>query len=243
VLSVAAKVADPAHRAPALRALYCHYVFDDQIDQFDRMLSELCNLGRFIDTATLLSIAKGESFPDEQLFHLSFDDGYKNIVRNALPLLRQHRIPAIFFVPTGFVGGSATLREGVEMVSWRDLEIAVEAGLEVGSHTRTHARFSEISDSAAAIEDEICGSKEDIQRKLGSCKYISWPYGRVSDSDATSLAAVRRAGYAACFGAFRGRIVPGETDCYRIPRHHVEVDWPLEHVRFFAKGSMEAATA
>jgi peptidoglycan/xylan/chitin deacetylase (PgdA/CDA1 family) len=248
VLTVGAKVtrADPA--APTLRAIYCHYVFDDQVDQFERMLLELRNMGRFVDTRTLLKILSGEEIVEERLFHLSFDDGYRNIVKNALPVLRSLNIPAIFFVPTSFVtdGGNAascgaTLREGVEMVSWSELEMAVESGLDVGSHTRTHARFTEISTSPAAIEDEICGSKEDIARRLGFCDYISWPYGRLSDSDELSLAAVKQAGYEACFGAYRGRVSPGNTDRYSIPRHHVEVDWPRDHLRFFARGAMETA--
>jgi peptidoglycan/xylan/chitin deacetylase (PgdA/CDA1 family) len=246
LLSIGAKLPTADGAGPALRALYCHYVFDDQVGQFERMLAELCRIGRFVDTPTLLKIARGDAPVDEPLFHLSFDDGYRNIVRNALPVLRALGVPAIFFVPTSFVAdgpadAGRTLREGVEMVSWGELEAAVGAGLEVGSHTRTHARFTDISGSAAAIEDEICGSKADLTRRLGACDYISWPYGRLSDSDDLSLTAVRQAGYDACFGAYRGRVAPGATDLFRIPRHHVEVDWPLDHLRFFARGAMEAA--
>ena len=128
----------------------------------------------------------------------------------------------------------------IEIATWDDLEKACAAGLEIGSHTRTHVRLSEVSRSKAAIEDEIFGSKADLERRLGrDCHYISWPYGRTTDADAQSLQTVEKAGYRACFGAFRGRVIPKITDRFRIPRHHFEVQWPLSHVKCFAHGAME----
>ena len=94
------------------------------------------------------------------------------------------------------------------------------------------------------MEDEIFGSKADIERQLGMpCPYISWPYGRLSDADDRSLAMVREAGYEACFGAWRGQVLPGHTDQFSIPRHHFEPQWPLSHVRYFASGAREESPA
>jgi peptidoglycan/xylan/chitin deacetylase (PgdA/CDA1 family) len=204
-------------------------------------------MGRFVDTATVLEVLRGERPLDQDLFHLSFDDGFRNILTNALPLLRRYEVPAIFFVPTALIAGGsdrASARRGViEMASWADLEQVATAGFEIGSHTRTHARFAAISRSSAAVEDEIFGSKADIERRLGSCHYISWPYGRISDADETTLRAVEHAGYAACFGAFRGRVIPRQTLPFRIPRHHFEPHWPLSHVKYFARGGLEGAPA
>jgi hypothetical protein len=90
------------------------------------------------------------------------------------------------------------------------------------------------------LDDEIGGSKKQIEEELGQeCRYISWPYGRLSDADNESLKAVERAGYEACFGAYRGTVRPGETDLFSIPRHHFEVQWPVSHVLYFARGNME----
>jgi len=36
---------------------------------------------------------------------ITFDDGYKNNIRNALPILKKYRMPATFFVSTGFLDG------------------------------------------------------------------------------------------------------------------------------------------
>jgi peptidoglycan/xylan/chitin deacetylase (PgdA/CDA1 family) len=248
-LAYAARPAAPTY----LRCLYCHYVFDDQREQFEEIIVHLKRLGTFVDTATCVDMLKGGRPIDGRYFHLSFDDGFLNNFTNALPILKEQGIPALFFVPSALIGAdwqtardfarSKTIFRGViEMAAWDDLEKAVAAGYEIGSHTRTHARFSEISANPAALEDEIAGSKAEIQSRLGvDCKYISWPFGTRTDADPASLAAVERAGYDACFGAYRGSIASGVTNRYSIPRHHFEANWPLQHVLYFAQGNQERA--
>ncbi len=235
-----------------LRCLYCHYVFDDQIEQFEKIISRLKTQGEFVTTDDCVEMIKGTKQIDGKYFHLSFDDGFRNNFLNALPILEKHKVPAIFFVPSSLV--SAGLEEMtryclettnnlgvIETLKWSDLEKMLSLGYDVGSHTKTHARFSEISHSQSLLEDEIIGSKHVLETHLNyECKYISWPYGRVSDSDEVSLEMAKSAGYEACFGAFRGTVVSKETELFRIPRHHFEVEWPLRHIEFFARGNMEA---
>lgn len=235
-----------------LRPLYCHYVFDDQKEQFEELIIELKQLGTFVDTDTCLAMIEGKREIDDKYFHLSFDDGFRNIFTNAIPILKRHKVPAIVFVPTSIVNAdwettrkycleTTRYRGVIEMIKWSDLAEIISSGFEVGSHTKSHARFSVISKEPSLLEEEILGSKQEIEKTLGiECNYISWPYGRRGDADRSSLEMVRNAGYRACFGAFRGSIKPHITkDKYKIPRHHFEVEWPLVHIRYFAKGNME----
>lgn len=87
-----------------VRCLYCHYVFDDQVTAFDRMIGRLRSLGTFVDTAMLLDMLAGHRPVDGRYFHLSFDDGFRNNFTNALPILQKHSVPAIFFVPSALIG-------------------------------------------------------------------------------------------------------------------------------------------
>lgn len=235
-----------------LRLFYCHYVFDDQVGAFADIIRFLTGMGTFIDTDRAIAMVEGREPIDGRYFHLSFDDGFRNIVTNALPVLRDHGVPAISFVPTAVISApydevehycrvTTNYNAVIEMASWDELARAAEEGvLEIGSHTRTHARLSAISGSRAAMDDEIAGSKRDLEARLGrECRYISWPYGRLDDADAVSLELVRDAGYRACFGAFRGPIRPGRTDSFAIPRHHFEAHWPLAHIKCFAHGLKE----
>lgn len=236
-----------------LRGLYCHYVFPDQADRFRRILDTLGRIGRFVSTPDCLDILEGRRPLDGRLFHLSFDDGFRNHRTIAAPALADRGIRAAFFVPTAMIGANPEeagrycrrieYPAAIEMMDWDDVESLRAAGHEIGSHTRTHARFSDISSDPARLRDEIAGSRDDLTRRLGvACETISWPFGRRADSDAASLAAARAAGYRACFGAFRGSMIPGKTDLFAIPRHHFEVEWPVSHVTYFARGNREELT-
>jgi peptidoglycan/xylan/chitin deacetylase (PgdA/CDA1 family) len=236
-----------------LRCLYCHYVFDDQRGRFENLLVELKSLGTFVDTDTCLQMLEGRKTIDRTYFHLSIDDGFRNAFTNAYPILVRHKVPAIFFVPSSLVGAgweeakvyclkTMEYNAVIELIKWDDLAQMLSSGYEVGSHTRTHARFSEISSAPTLLEEEILGSRNEIERQLGiQCQYISWPYGELKDADATSLAMTEKAGYKACFGAYRGSVRAKTTNPYSIPRHHFEVEWPLSDIRYFAKGNMEAS--
>ncbi len=236
-----------------LRCLFCHYVFDDQIASFERVLVALGRLGTFVSTDDCVAMLNGERPIDGRYLHLSLDDGFRNNLTNAAPLLRAHGIPAIFFVPSSVIGASRAETQAycariqypatIEMMGWDDLGALRSQGFEIGSHTRTHARFSDVSADPKRLEDEIAGSKAELERRLGTeCCYISWPFGKRTDADGPSLAMARSAGYRACFGAYRGSIRPGVTDRFSIPRHHFEAEWPLGHVEYFARGNMESVS-
>jgi peptidoglycan/xylan/chitin deacetylase (PgdA/CDA1 family) len=236
---------------PFLRPLYCHYLFDDQVNAFEQLIVQLKAIGTFVDTSTLVEMLHGRRPMTGPCFHLSFDDGFRNIYTNAWPVLRRHGVPAIFFVPSSLVAADSEVARSycleitnyagvIELVRWEELRQMQEAGIEIGSHTRTHSGFSAISADPNRLCDEIHGSKAELEEHLGrECRFISWPFGTHRYADAVSLKSVAAAGYAACFGAFRGQIQPQVTDPLRIPRHHFEAEWPWNHVRYFALGGYE----
>jgi peptidoglycan/xylan/chitin deacetylase (PgdA/CDA1 family) len=50
-------------------------------------------------------MARGAPLPDGACV-ITFDDGWRDNFTNALPILRQHRLPALVFLPVNFIGGS-----------------------------------------------------------------------------------------------------------------------------------------
>jgi len=239
------------HDDSYLRCLYCHYVFDNQKGDFEKLIVKLKELGQFISTDDCIEMLNGKKNIDKRYFHLSFDDGFRNNYTNAFPILKKYDIPAIFYVPSSLIEAdwnsaenyclkTTGYRSVIEMMRWKDLKELLLNGYDIGSHTKTHARFTEISSSQEWMEDEILGSKKELETKLNyECKYISWPFGRLTDADNKSLNMVKDAGYVACFGAYRGTVKPETTDVLSIPRHHFEVQWPISHVEYFARGNME----
>jgi peptidoglycan/xylan/chitin deacetylase (PgdA/CDA1 family) len=241
-LSTVAHFSGPLPRA-FLCCLYCHNVFDDEVEAFEQMIRALMALGTFVTTDRCLSLLAGTELLVQPYFHLSFDDGFKNLLYNAAPVLSVLGVPAAGFVPTAIVGAVfevvsqyclTTIRHAapIEVLSWPDLAELRSAGFTIGSHTRRHARLSDLV-TEHALYEELSLSKRDIENKLGvACKYIAWPYGTRNDTTSRCRAYVQDCGYAACFGGFRGMVAPGNTDRYSIPRHHFEPVWPIQHVKY-----------
>jgi peptidoglycan/xylan/chitin deacetylase (PgdA/CDA1 family) len=105
-------------------------------------------------------------------------------------------------------------------MTWRQLEQLSETGWEIGSHSRTHRRLSQLDTDE--LEDELAGSREEIAGRLGACTSISYPWGEVHPR---VVAAAQRAGYTAASG-LDGRFRRG--DPMAVPRFAVSgADGPL----------------
>jgi len=234
-----------------LRCLYVHYVYDDQVEGFRRLLQRLQQVGTFISTERVVAMVKGEQPIDGRYFHLSFDDGFDNLHRNALPVMSELSVPSAVFIATRFVGaGDADIRDvwwvpaerkcPTRSLRWEQVSEMARLGHDIGAHTRHHRRISEISVDPGKLSEEVLGSKQDIEDKLGApCRYFAWPWGRSPDIDERGLAFIEESGYEACFSAIRGSVRPGHTSGFSIPRHHFEPEWPWLHVRYFAAGGHE----
>lgn len=119
---------------------------------------------------------------------VTFDDGFASVGTIAAPLLAEHRLPATIFVVTAQVGQTnawgGRRDRGIPvlpLLDWQGLARAVEAGLALGAHSRTHPDLTAIGGGAA--HDEIAGSVEDLARHIGvrpTC--FAYPYGRVDDT-------------------------------------------------------------
>ena len=219
-----------------------HYVFDDQAKEFEGLLKRFLGIGEFLNTDDALEVASGRVNCDGTYFHLSFDDGLECLARNAVEPLLRLNIPSLVFINSSMAGEpsveereawvrNTNYKKTLQTMSWQSLR---DSGFEVGAHTRTHVRLSHVA-LQAELEREIVGCKEEIESNLGlRCDYFAWPYGSLDDFSTAAKLCVKRAGYRACFGAFRARLVPGVTDLYAVPRHHFEAHWSLEEIRALA---------
>lgn len=234
-----------------IRFLAAHFVFDDQIEKFDRQIKALKRIGRFVDADTAFALATGERELDGRYFHLSFDDGLRCLLRNAAPILVREEVPATVFVNPHFLNhtDAETHSRWVRtmchlrpagLMSWDELREIRTAGFEIGAHTRNHTRLVDIADAPEQLESEIAGCKRDIEAAIGaSCDYFAWPYGSLADISPPAVDTIREAGYRAAFGSFRAPIQPGVTNRFMLPRQHIEPHLPLSHVTFFARGGYE----
>lgn len=160
---------------PGLRILFYHRVADADdplaiaprrfAGQMDLLSARGYRVIDVVDAADRL--ARGER--DDRVIALSFDDGYKDVAENALPVLERHGFRATVFVATGVIDGSATFswyRSPPPVLSWPEIAaLDRDSALSFEAHTITHPDLRAVADGRA--EDEIAGSKTALEERLG----------------------------------------------------------------------------
>jgi peptidoglycan/xylan/chitin deacetylase (PgdA/CDA1 family) len=145
---------------------------------------------------------------------ITFDDAYLSVLLLAKPLLDQAGYPATVYAPTAYLDtperpltwpgieqwlGGDHERELLPM-TWDQLGELSDAGWEIGSHTLPHPHLTQVGDEQ--LRDELQQSKAEVERRLGRCETLAYPYG---DHDERVVRAAGAAGYAAA-GTLPGRL-------------------------------------
>jgi peptidoglycan/xylan/chitin deacetylase (PgdA/CDA1 family) len=145
------------------------------------------------------AISTGE---DKGLIGLTFDDGYEDFLYTAVPILERLGYSATVFMVAGMPGGendwehAFTPRPRLRLLDAEGIRETSELGMEVGSHTMTHARLP--GAKAELLEHEVGESRRVLSEVLGkSVEGFCYPYGSL---DSAAVQAARRAGYAYACG-------------------------------------------
>ncbi len=235
----------PTRTSGWVRFPYYHHVFDDERAGFARHLDFYKSVGEIIsidDAVTLMS----EGIPiDGRYFCLTFDDGFKNWVENALPILVEHDAVAAFFVATDYIGSDpvrdrdrllgfyADGRRLMAFMDWNDCRTLADNGMTVGSHAVSHTRLSTLRPDVARTE--MAGSKTRIETELGRpCRHFCAPFGiPVEDFDpAVHPAMAEEEGYDSFMTTQRGANRRNASP-FAVRRDHMMANAPLREVRYF----------
>lgn len=129
---------------------------------------------RILDTCQGRCLSLGRPSVTQQFagqrFLLTFDDGYLSDYEKALPLLLKMNCVATFFLITDSVNTDGFL-------SWAQVRELHNAGMTVGSHTRTHPDMRRLNLSRQ--KDELLSSRLRIEDELGAAvTNFSFPFGK-----------------------------------------------------------------
>lgn len=161
---------------------------------------------------------------------ITFDDGFQDNIDTALPILRKHGHRATCYVVSDrlgrwnewsydVLGVRSALADAGGIRQW------IEGGMELGAHTRTHARLTHLDN--VRLNDEVRGSKHSLEDRFGvAVSQFCYPWGAHDDR---VVRAVGEAGFEGATTTRRGRARPG-VDPLRIPRVHVLNQHWLPHV-------------
>ena len=142
---------------------------------------------------------------------ITFDDGYRDVLGKASPILRRLGMPATAFVITGRISGPDP-----SFLTWGQLHLLERRGIEIGSHTVHHLELPSLGDAEALAE--LRDSRSVLQRRLGHpVQWLAYPAGAV---DARIVELARRAGYVLAVTTRPGR-TQGAADPLELHRFEV----------------------
>jgi peptidoglycan/xylan/chitin deacetylase (PgdA/CDA1 family) len=106
---------------------------------------------------------------------ITFDDGYKDFLVNAFPIMNKYGFTATVFLATGMLGSRSSTFGGKELLDWSDVRELRKRGVIFGSHTVNHRILKKLA--FEELEAEIGKSKIEIESRLGEpVESFSYPY-------------------------------------------------------------------
>jgi peptidoglycan/xylan/chitin deacetylase (PgdA/CDA1 family) len=160
---------------------------------------------------------------------ITFDDGYRDNLQNALPVLRRHGYPAVVFVPIGFLDDGRPLPHeeslrllGIrnETLGWHQLAELEASGIRIESHGIGHRPVSELEPAEAAREIALSKLRleERLEREVEAFAFVK---GSLADYRPEHASLVQQAGYKLAFTSVSGANGSG-SDRFRLRRYNVE---------------------
>ena len=117
----------------------------------------------------------------EKYVVLTFDDARKGVFTHAFPTLKKYNFSAtVFVVPSWIDGDIPDAEKYSSFLSWDELSVLSSTGWEIGNHTLTHKKMSELS--AEERQDEIDKANEILKKKLFTLpRHFAYPFGVYSE--------------------------------------------------------------
>ena len=174
---------------------------------------------------SILNFNNEENKKNDIQVAVSFDDGYKNLVSNVLPIVKKLNIKPSVFINTSCIKENYSLRSDPNMghypdeifMDWDDVRNLDREGWTIGSHGCNHYDLTKLDSSV--INEELNLSKKIIEKNLNkSCIHFSYTFGKYNDK---LLSKVINSGYEYCYTGIHKPII-AEFNRYLIPRINIE---------------------
>ena len=155
----------------------------------------------------------GPRRPDRPTVLVTFDDGYRDNVVHARPVLDRLGVRVVLFVCTGLLDQRSD-DPRADYLTLAECDALARDGHLIAAHTRTHPHLDRMP--AAAAQSEIATSIGDIAARYGTgpARLFAYPYGGVPQGVPLPTATLG-------FGTVRSPAVPWSRDPHRIRRTYL----------------------
>lgn len=149
------------------------------IDAFEKQLVYLVDNGYNIISMEALydKINNNKNIKNDIV--ITFDDGYKDFIDNAFPILKKYNLYATVFIVYELFGKEANWSLNVKdeiLMDKKDIEFICKNGMNIGSHTSSHVDMTKLSDTE--LQTELEKSKLFLEEYKQSIISFSFPWGR-----------------------------------------------------------------
>lgn len=188
------------------------------------------HLDLFLKTGQLASLAEIQAeqsagLRDRLKIAVTFDDGYRDNLKFAIPELVRRRIPCTYFVTTENIETGTPFRhdlvrrQPLPVNTKSEIREMAEAGIEIGGHTATHLDLGHnwLHEKLVA---ELADSRKKLQDWTGQpIRYFAFPFGQRHNISQAAIDMVAEAGYAGFVSAYGAWNHPGRDD-FHLRRFH-----------------------
>jgi peptidoglycan/xylan/chitin deacetylase (PgdA/CDA1 family) len=200
------------------------------VARFDQQLERLAELGyRVVDLEAVLDhYTLGTLLPENAVL-ITFDDGYRDTLENALPVLEKYGYSAVIFIPVAYMDDETPLPHETHLASkgvrnrtldWGLMRELDAGGVRVESHGIAHRPLAEVSLDEAVRE--IAVSKLVLEERMGRpIQAYAYVKGSEAHFHPVHESILKQAGYDIAFTSISRRNNPG-TNPYRLGRYNVE---------------------
>jgi len=210
---------------PGLRILTYHRVTDDPGDPFAVAPGEFAvQMDELAATRAVMSLDEGLQLIGtgddiRPRIALTFDDGTRDFLTDALPVISHLGLPAILYVSPARIGQRGFLE-------WEELRTVISAGIQIGSHGLDHQSLGKIP--ALEVWTQVTESRQMLEERLGvAVTSLAYPYGTVRDFSENVKDHLRKAGYSSACTSVNG-VNRRSTDPLELRRTKIEqADGPI----------------
>lgn len=164
---------------------------------------------------------------------ITLDDGLKDNYLTAYPILRERELPAIIYLPTGFLE-----EQNDRHISWDEAQKMLNHRITFGSHTVRHKSLTKLEPDQ--IREELLLSWQTIENRLGApMSHVSYPFGTFRDFSTVVSQIARDIGYKTACTAISGVNLPGR-DCFTLHRTKIEYSDNIKMFSAILRGAIDS---
>jgi len=155
-----------------------HSVKLEQVLKFERQMDMILKKSYPVFADIEGPLDKGQNYAA-----VTFDDGFQSVLKNAIPKMRERKIPATIFIPSGYFGkrpgwiNNTNHEDANEIVMTKEqVKNLPDDLIKIGSHCVTHPHLTKLEEKEARME--LVESKKSLERILKkNINLLSFPHG------------------------------------------------------------------